>query len=96
MKNDIQKLQDRIQHLEDLSFAGTKSPVFISGTAATTITNGYCIHFKELTVIAAITYAAHASSVTLAGETFLGGDRLYLNNIVSITLTSGAVAIYER
>ncbi len=95
-KTEIQLVQDRVQHLEDMSFAGRNSPVFISGTSAVTINNGYCIHFKEDTVIAAITYASHASSDTLVGETFLAGFPLYLNNIVSITLTSGACLVYEK
>lgn len=84
------------QELIDSSFSGKKSPVFISGTNAVSITNGYCIQFKETTVVAAISYAAHGSSDTLAAEEFPAGFTLYLKDITSITLTSGACFVYEK
>ena len=85
-----------IQELIDSSFSGKKSPIFISGTSAVAVTNGYCIQFKETTVIAAISYGAHSSSATLAAEEFPAGFTLYLKDIVSITLTSGACFVYEK
>lgn len=94
--SDIKTLTRVVQELIDSSFSGKKSPVFISGTSAVSITNGYCIHFKETTVIAAISYAAHSSSATLAAEEFAAGDRIYLKDITSITLTSGACFVYEK
>lgn len=93
--NDIKQLTKEVQKLIDYSLLGKKSPIFISGTDATTIKDGYCIHFKEATIIDSITYDAHPLSDTLAGEEYLGGDKLFLKGITSITLTSGAVHVYE-
>ena len=93
--NDLKTLIKAIQQIVDYSILGRKSPVFISGTDPVTIKDGYCIHFKEETVIDAITYDAHPLSDTLAGETFLGGDKLFLKGITSIELTSGAILVYE-
>lgn len=96
MKTTEQILIDRIQELIDYSFAGRKSPVFISGTSPVSITNGYVIYPKEDSVISAITYNANAGSATLVGETLLAGIPVYLNGITSITLTSGAVFVHEK
>lgn len=96
MKTTEQMIVERLQELTDYSFAGKKSPVFISGTSAVSISQGYLIYPKEDSVIAAITYNAHSSSATLVGETLLAGIPVYLNNITSLTLTSGAVFVHEK
>ena len=93
--NDIKTLIKTIQQLITYSLLGRKSPIFISGVAAVSIKDGYCIHFKETTVIAAITYDAHPLSATLVAEEFSGGDKLFLKGVTSLQLTSGAVFVYE-
>ena len=95
-KTEIQILQDIVKDLNNLSFAGKKSPIFISDTNATAIPNGYCLQFPEETVIAAITYSSDSLSDTLAAETMPAGFIVYLKNITSITLTSGSVFVYSH
>tara|TARA_R110000764_G_scaffold172593_1_gene259419 strand:+ start:2328 stop:2615 length:288 start_codon:yes stop_codon:yes gene_type:complete len=92
---DLKDLKREIQRLADLTLGANRSPVFISGTEAVTIAQGYCIHFKEETIMSAITYDADTASATLVGETFVAGDRIFLKNISSVELTSGAVLIYK-
>lgn len=89
-------LTDRVQELIDYSFAGKRSPIFISGTSAVAINQGHTIQFPEATVIAAITYNAHGSSASLVAETMPAGFTLYLNNITSLTLTSGSAFVHEK
>lgn len=74
------------------------NPVFISDTNARTGLRGFAIQAIENTVIASIQYEniSTVSSNTLAGETILAGHIWYLPSISAITLTSGALFVYQE
>lgn len=67
----------------------------VTDTNAHVIHNGFAIQALEDTIIAAISYDADSGSNTLIGETIPAGVTVYLNKIVSLTLTSGACLVYQ-
>ena len=70
-------------------------PEYITDTVARTSMNGFAIQILEESVIAALTYNASATSNTIVAETLAAGLVLYLPSISAITLTSGAVIVYQ-
>lgn len=70
-------------------------PEFIDDTDERTDLNGFAVQFLEETVIATITYQASATSNTMAAKTFAAGLIIYLPNITTIDLTSGACIVYQ-
>jgi hypothetical protein len=68
----------------------------ITDTAAHVCNQGYCIVALDDSEIAAIEYDSDSNSNTLVGVTIPTGLHLYLNDIKSLTLTSGAVAVYQQ
>ena len=92
--NAFIEIQRDIQRLLSLTMGANRSPIIITGTDEKTIKRGYCIHFKEITQIESITYDAEPSSDTLELEAFAAGDRIFLKNITSLKLASGAALVY--
>lgn len=87
---------EKTEKLTELSLLNA-NPLFISDTNIRTGLKGFAIKAIEDSVITAISYQipSNAASNTLVGETILGGDIWFLPAITSITLTSGAVIIYQ-
>lgn len=84
----------KTEKLTELSLLNA-NPLFISDTSIRNGLKGFAIKAIEDSVIAAISYQSLPNSNTLVGETILGGDIWFLPNITSITLTSGAVIVYQ-
>jgi hypothetical protein len=70
-------------------------PEYITDTVARTGLSGFAIQILEESVIASISYNASATSNAIAAETLAAGLVLYLPNISAVTLTSGAVIVYQ-
>tara|TARA_B110000503_G_C7127679_1_gene405406 strand:+ start:1611 stop:1895 length:285 start_codon:yes stop_codon:yes gene_type:complete len=85
-----------IKKLTELSLLNANG-LFISDTNLRSNLTGFAVKAIEATVIASIAYqsATNATSNTLVGETILAGDIWFLTAITSISLTSGAVFIYQ-
>lgn len=69
-------------------------PEVIYDTSAHNNLNGFAIQTIEISVIAAITSNA-STAQSLVGESLPAGITIYIPNITSITLTSGAVIVYQ-